>query len=246
MAASAHSEELKIGGQNDFKQKSRVSMHTSTEADFSDADPCPLKGADPCHPAAGFRKPTVPYADKRTSPLHDDEIHDLDASINQFATTLKQQLREYHATHILHQQLHLFPCLPRDARQPDLECTTHGDQETLKESVRSNSNSHYSIIQPDDQQPTNLGYEYDKSFSKVVNIASSVPLESTASPVAEPERCRISLPISPVTLPNMLLFFSTLICQILCRLRLSRPKASGQRSRQTPLSETQKETSTTS
>ena len=231
MAARAHSEELKIEGQNDFKQKSGVSMHTSTEADFSDADPCLLKGAAPCHLAAGFRKPTVPYAHKRTSPLHDDEFHDLDASINQFATTPKQQLREYHATHILLQQLHLLPRLPRDARQPGLECTTHGDQETLKESVKSNSNSHYSIIQSGDQQPTNLGYEYDKSFSEVENIARSVPLESTASPVAEPERRRITLPTSPVTLLNMLVFFSTLICQILCRLRLSRPKASGQRSR---------------
>ena len=206
-------------------------MHTSTEADFSDADPCPLKGAAPCHLAAGLGKPTVPYAHKRTSPLHDDEFHDLDASINQFATTLRQQLREYHATHILLQQLHLFPRLPRDARQPGLECTTHGDQETLKESVKSNSNSHYSIIQPDDQQPTNLGYEYDKSFSEAENIASSVPLESSASRVTEPERRRITLPTSPVTLLNMLVFFSTLICQILCRLRLPRPKASGQRSR---------------
>ena len=114
---------------------------------------------------------------------------------------------------------------------PGLKCTTHGDQETLKKSVKSNSNSHYSIIQPDDQQPTNLGYEYDKLFSEVENIASSPPLERTASPVAEPERCRITLPISPVTLLNMLVSFSTLICQILCRLRLPRSKASGQRSR---------------
>ena len=206
-------------------------MQTSTEADSPDADPCPLKGAAPCHLGAGFRKPAVPYAHKSTSPLHDDEFYDLDASINQFATTLKQQLRESHATHILLQQLHPLPRLPRDARQPGLEFTTHGDQETLKESVKSNSNSHYANIQPDDQQTINLGYEYDKSFSEVENIASSVPLESTASPVAEPERCRITLPTSSVTLLNMVVFFSTLICQILCRLRLPRPKASGQRSR---------------
>ena len=231
MAARAHSEELKIEGQNDFGQKSQVSMQESREADFSDADPCPLKGAAPCHLAAGFRKPAVPYAHKGMSPLQDDEFYDLDASINQFATTLKQQLREYHATHILLQQLHLFPRLPRGARQPGLECTTHGDQETLTESVKSNSNSHYSNIQPDDQQPTDLGYEYDKSFSEVENIASSVPLESNASPVAEPERRRFTLPTSPVTLLKMLVFFSTLICQILCRLRPPRPKVSGLRSR---------------
>ena len=206
MAARAHSGELKIEGQNDFKKESRVSMQTSTEADFSDADPCPLKGAPPCHLAAGVRKPAVPYAHKRTSPLHDDEFYDLDASINQFATTLKQQMPEYHATHILLQQLHLFPRLPRDARQPGLECTTHGDQETLKDSVKSNSNSHYSIIQRDAQQPTDLGYEYDESFSEVENTASSLPLESTASPVAEPERRRITLRTSPVTLLNMLVF----------------------------------------
>ena len=140
-----------------------------------------------------------------------------------------------HTTHFMSvyffSQLHLFPRLPRDARQPGLECTTRGDEENLKESVKSNSNSHYSIIQPDDQQPTNLEYEYDKLFSEVENIASSVPLESTASPVAEPERRRITLPFFPVTLLNMLVFFSTLICQILCRLCLPCPKAWDQRSR---------------
>ena len=158
MAARTHGEGQNTDGQTNFNQNTAVSLQTSTETDFSDADSCPLKDAALCHLAAGCWYPAVPCDRKITAPLPDDEFYALSTSINRFAATLKKQLRDYQDTYILLRQLHLFPRHPRDPLQPGLECTTH-EQLLLKDPVESKAKSsliHYTCQEDSPESVTNL------------------------------------------------------------------------------------------